>query len=292
MSGFTPALRKWAESILGPVQDSEDASWDHGNSNVTRLGLASGDGAYLKCYRSPGKFRQEHSAYRDWCPQLPSCAPLLGATETPARALVIGAMPGRPLLGQSGDGPGTLPVTDQRWAYRQAGRFLRDLHRLSAVDSDPLPIPEAWRLRAQTWARRAGSTLSGGELEAVLEIADSPWPEGVPLPRRVPCHRDFTERNWLVEGDQFTVIDFEHARMDWALVDVERALSAIPAGGAGLAEAFLEGYGCDEGVAPFQLLRRVTVVAALSQVVWAVEHSDEAFERAGRERLRRCLHGL
>lgn len=269
-----------------------DVSWDHGNSDVTRLALASGKSAYLKRFRSPRKFEQERSAYRDWCPRLPHCARLLGATTEPARALLVNAMPGRPLLGRSGPGDsssGALPHEDQRAAYAKAGAFLATLHGLDADDTDPVAVPDAWRLRTQTWAKRAGPVLDAESLTAVMEIAAAPWPSAAPVPKRVPCHRDFTERNWLVDGPHFTVIDFEHARLDWSLVDVERTLSSIPKGVDGLAESFLKGYGWSNRPEDMALLRRVSAVAALCQVVWAVEHRDAAFEHAGRERLTHCL---
>ncbi len=286
---LTPGLLEWAQSLAGPVVRCHDVSWSHGNSDVTRLDLASGEAAYVKRYRARGKFEQERRAYVEWCPRLSHCAPFLGAIEAPAMAIAVGAVPGSPLLGRSGRGPRSLPVEDQRHAYRRAGLFLANLHGLDAEDDDPAPIPEAWRLRARTWAARAGAILPPEDVQGVRGLVEAPWPEGTPVPKRVPCHRDFTERNWLVEGDDFTVIDFEHARMDWSLVDVERALSAIPKGGDGLGQAFLEGYGWGDSLQDGNLLRRVTAVAAFSQVVWAVEQGDGAFERAGRDRLRRCL---
>ena len=91
-------------------------------------------------------------------------------------------------------------------------------------------------MRARTWAQRARGRIENSLVENVLKIAAAPWPAGAPIPTRVPCHRDFTERNWLVQNGRFTVIDFEHARLDWALVDVERTLSSIPRASNGLGD--------------------------------------------------------
>lgn len=271
----------WLDSLGLTIVSASDASWDHGESTVVRLEVESDRVVYLKTDMSRRKFDQEQRAYADWCVELPNVPTLHSSTVDPGPALLIEGAPGAPLLTL------TLERSEERSAYEKAGRFLAAMHGLPLEDRDALPIPEAWLRRATTWAARAKRHLDTSTIQRVVDLAAAPWPGAVPS--RVPCHRDFTARNWLVSGDHFTVIDFEHSRSDWQLVDHERVLASIPEGRDDLAEAFRSGYGRDLNDAEHEQMRRVTAVAAMAQVAWAVEHRDTDFEERGRAVLNRVF---
>ena len=267
----------WIASLVGAPVRVEDSSWVHGPATVVRLHLTGGKTAYLKCDSSRRKFLQERTAYDLWCVHLEDTPALLGATEDPRPALLIEGAPGAPLLKQQ------LDEAVERRTYENAGRFLAALHGLPCGDSDPLPIPKAWETRARTWAERAAAHIGPDALKKVVDLASAPWVGDVPC--RVPCHRDFTGRNWLVADGAFTVIDFEHARPDWHLVDHERVRSSIPSGRDDLLEAFYRGFGRRLTEDEERLLVRVQAVSAMSRISWAAEHGDQLFERAGRRSL-------
>ncbi|QDV09363.1 hypothetical protein Poly30_49210 [Planctomycetes bacterium Poly30] len=268
-----PQLVAFVEETAGPVSRWRDASWDHAESEVWEASLQSGGRVFLKCHRQPGKFAQEREALERWAPAVGECPALLAARGQEPRALLLEAVPGEPLLSAG------LTAEEECAHHERAGRWLRRLHALPFEDSDPLAIPEALTKRSETWSSRASGRVEPGLIAEIHARVSAPWPAGAQVPRRVPCHRDFTARNWIASGDSFHVIDFEHARADWALVDVERARSSIPAGREALWSAFLKGYGHAVNHA---LLDRLELHAALARVVWAVEHEDAEFERSGR----------
>ena len=87
----------------------------------------------------------------------------------------------------------------------------------------------------------------------------------------------------MTDGLKFQVIDFEHSRPDFWLFDVEKLVTEV--GGTGLEAAFWQGYGALLTDAETRVLERYSALNALSTVVWAREHGDEAFEADGRRRL-------
>ena len=104
--------------------------------------------------------------------------------------------------------------------------------------------------------------------------------------RRVPCHRDFGPHNWLVECATLSVIDWEHARPDAAVTDLERATELM---GPDPRRAFFEGYGADLTLLESPLFRAQVAMAALARIAWAVPKANRAFEESGRARLAAAL---
>ncbi len=279
-----PELVAFAEHECGPVAAWRDASWEHAESEVWEAQTGEGRRIFLKHHRRAGKFRQELHAYREWTPGVGECPELLAAHREEPRALLLSAIEGGPLLQQSPDG------ADEQGLYRRAGDWLRRFHGLGWSDDDALQIPAALTKRSSAWSERSRGVLADALIDEVHAQVSAPWPSHVAVPRRVPCHRDYTARNWLVNGaESFAVIDFEHARPDWSMVDLERVRSSIPSERDELWSAFLVGYGLSLDLDHQRLLRRLQLHAALSRVVWAVEHADVEFERLGREQLSSLL---
>ena len=272
------ALRRFAELHVGPFGQTEFRGWPHAESSVWALG--DPPEAFLKVFRQPRKFVQERRAYLEWLPTLDGTPTLMGESEA-LSALLVSAVPGRNIDDLS------LTPADLLEAYRQAGVFLHSLHTLSFTDDDPLPLNEAFAARAKTWLARA---------DGLVDAETVAWVEGRAAeaadllrdmtPARVPCHRDYTARNWLVDradGVKLLVIDFEHSRPDFWLFDSEKLVSEV--GGTGLEAAFWRGYGGVPTDAERRVLRLYSILNALSTVVWARAHGDGAFEADGRRRL-------
>ena len=93
----------------------------------------------------------------------------------------------------------------------------------------------------------------------------------------------------MTDGVKLSVIDFEHSRPDFWPFDVEKLLTEV--GGTGLEAAFWQGYGTSLTDAETRVLERYSALNALSTVVWAREHGDEAFEADGRRRLAELHNG-
>ena len=278
---ITPELRAFAEAQLGSLQEVRFCGWPHAESSV--WAVRGAERAFLKVFRQPRKFVQERRAYREWLPGLGlQRTPCLLAESSELRALLISVCLGtllehRPLNG-----------VQQFEAYRQAGAFLRALHTLPFEDDDPVPLADAYRQRAAAWTKRARGLLEPeliawvhDQAEVTVELL------GHLEARRVPCHRDYSPRNWLVDMSgqhvRLSVIDFEHARPDYWLVDVERLF----AGGwdSGLQTAFWQGYGHTLSELEKMVLGQRLALSALTTVVWAREHSDADFEMQGRRQL-------
>lgn len=293
------ALRAFVERHIGPSVEWRDASWDHAESEVWRIeasGGASSRAAYLKVHRRAGKFRAESAAYAEWTCAVGEAPRLIaeqgGERSGRPHALLLEAVPGEPLLAAAS----ALSGESLRSLYGRAGRWLGRLHALPYGDKDPLDVLGALRKRSEAWSQRARGLIDPTVIEAVHSAVAAPWPDGLPMPARVRCHRDYTARNWVTDGTAFHVIDFEHARADWALVDLERVQSSLAdERDRGEMAAFDEGYAAVRGSATLEglrsggLLRRAALHAALCKVAWAVEHADAAFEAEGRRQLERWL---
>lgn len=280
-----PALRAFAERQLGPLSGTRFCGWPHAESAV--WAVQGERRAFLKVFRQPRKFVQEQHAYRVWLPQLASAevrTPLfLGESET-LRALLVSALPGT-LLERA-----PLTPSQSLEAYRQAGAFLRALHALPFRDDDPFSLAEATRHRAWAWLRRAEGAVKQDLIAWVgkqaAEVAETLTKHGTV---RVPCHRDYTPRNWLVEISgkriRLSVIDFEHSRPDFWLFDTERLAAS---GWSEASErAFWAGYGRTLTPDEQSLLEKHSALTALSTVVWAREHHDTNFEAQGWAQLTR-----
>ena len=278
---LTSELRAFTEAQLGPLQAVRFCGWPHAESSV--WAATGAEQAFLKVFRQPRKFVQERWAYRTWLPQLGfQGTPRLLAESSELRALLVSVCPGT-LLEHAHPNEVQRPEV-----YRQAGAWLRALHALPFTDDAPVPLAEAYAQRGSAWLGRAAGLLEptiiswvGTQVEnAVKSLAQL---EAV----RVPCHRDYAPRNWLVDlsggNVQLSVIDFEHARPDHWLVDVER----LYAGGwdSSLEDAFWQGYGRVLSELERKVLGQRLALSALSTVVWAREHGDADFERQGREQL-------
>lgn len=270
----TPTAREACQTPLAP-------------NRVWRLRFGTRPSLFVKVFSSRAKCRQERDALKRWAPALRRedlSTPEIVAAEPEERALLLSGLPGVSASAAAGSEHDAA-----RWHHRMAAAC-RTLHELplKETDLDPLPLARAIPERLASWLRRAGDRLSTAERETARRlVGDGSLFEG---DSRVPCHRDFQPRNWLIDrrhegSETYGLIDFEHARPDHPLVDFVRvAERATP----GIFEAFLDGYGIDRASIDGKL-RAISAIHAIGSVVWGDEHGDAEFSAEGHRLLER-LH--
>ena len=235
--------------------------------------------AFRRIFRNPRKFAQERHAYAHWTPRLGPWAPRLVRVEHHPPALVLTELAGQPLETMR------LPATQTCEVHRCAGSILARLHAIPEPDEDPLSIENALILRARNLIKRAATTevrqAARKAAEQLTHALMHCQPRG-----RVPCHRDFEPRNWLVELGpplRVFVIDFEHARMDLALADLTRLRCLVWPERPDLEEAFFQGYGTRLDSTERTLLEALSRLDAVGTWIWGIRHHDRSFiERAHR----------
>jgi aminoglycoside phosphotransferase len=273
------ALETFVRTHLGPSEVLADHSWPHGESRVWEL-RAGRVRVILKEQRRQSVFDRERHALEHWAPALGERSVQLVASDVERRLLLLTALPGQRAE--------TLELNErqQRDLHAQAGELLARLH---AQPGDDTPFAPGLRQRIEAWAPRAEGLLDAATLEwvrrCVEEAAREPWPA------QVPCHWDYTARNWLADltSGHLTayVIDYGGARLNPWLRDLTRMYFETWERWPDLRAAFLHGYGRPLDAQEEQLLRVAGALEALTTVVWAREHGDPAFEAWGRELLGR-----
>jgi Ser/Thr protein kinase RdoA (MazF antagonist) len=256
-------------------------------SSVLRLRDASGVEWFLKSHRDRERYDAELMAYRTWVPALTGNAPQLRAFNTPLQAIILSAMPGEKAswpadhCGQQG----TDSATEQA-VHRQAGRTLRLLH--DAQPAVPWPDFPAAKMEYFNGLRPAAAgLLTRDELDAArAEVAAL---ASVRAPAQVPCHHDYTPRNWLIHGGALSVIDFEWSGPDAWLADLARLHLGIWPTRPDLREAFLQGYGRQLDAADHRALHGCAVLTGVWLVTKAHETGQPSFEEGSRKALLRLI---
>lgn len=292
VSSRPEALLQSAQGLLGGDAQIRELSWPHGESEVWLL-TGVPRGAVLKVHTRTRKFSQELAAYRDWLPQLATAEGAVGAdgAEVPGllrvwggeRALLLSLLPGEPMSRHGVSRQQALQT------HQRAGAFLRQLHEVPHQSQDPLSLADAFAKRLEAWSGRARHLVSPGVVPEVERRVTAVLPD-LHSYRRVPCHRDFTPRNWLVDRGKpgyLGVIDFEHARPDLWLVDLVRLWSGEWHGRPDLRDAFLQGYGVTLDAGQVAVLNGLSALEGLATIAWAREHGDLEFEARGRAVLSR-----
>lgn len=244
-------------------------------SGVLRSGV-------IKAYRSERTYRQERHAYHAWLGDLKHVPAPIAFRDLEPFALLLEYIPGRPL------GEVTASVAAERDAHRRAGAWLRGLHGVPFVDSDPMPVAAAYRARLAGWLERSRSLRRAdtGDTEPVVTTELAHWltdrlDRATPRltgSRRVPCHRDWEPRNWLVDDDHEWVaaIDFEHARPDHPLADLSRLAAYVWPVRPDLRDAFETGYAAPWGEPEELAIDMFAGLEAAQRWVWGHAHDDPA----------------
>jgi hypothetical protein len=287
MSVHTAELR-YAEQILGPCEVEQDLSWEHGLSVVLRLRDAAGAAWIVKRHGDRGRHAAEVFAYRHWVPALGSNAPRLIAVSDPMATVILSAVPGEPAPWPAADA-GVLSEAARRAEvaqHRRAGVLLRLFHQArppvqwgnfgaaKVAEFDVLaPLASALLGKREL-------ALARTEVEALIDL---------PCPGLVPCHRDYTPRNWVVSGTAQYVLDYELARLDVWLADLSRLHLGIWATRPDLQGAFLTGYGRQLSSTDRLILHGCAILTATWLLVKAREIRQRSLEDATRAALLRLL---
>ncbi|MEU1302614.1 hypothetical protein [Streptomyces shenzhenensis] len=95
---------EFAERAVGRIISWTDTSWARKNSRVWRADGAQGGTWYVKVHQNQRFHDREVRGLRTWAPVLGAAAPRLVAADESLRAVVITAVPGRPLHGAQAAG--------------------------------------------------------------------------------------------------------------------------------------------------------------------------------------------
>ena len=270
---------QWLEDKGIHAVDCADKSWPNSESKVIKLTESAGRSLYLKQFSSSAKFSNEIRAYRDWLPQLTFPVPTLVAHDVSLRTLVVTD------AGQSFDDFKPLPPASQHELMKQAGDFLRQLHHVEFVDDDSMLIGEAFMLRAERCRetlRECPTSHSMFSLQDV-DVMVAELEEVVAdlnQFQRVPCHKDFWQRNWVVPAKSsrdeaaMSVIDFEHAQPDLFLIDFMKIWSDLWLDDRPLEEIFWDSYGWIPDDRTGELMRRCGQLHAFQTIAWAQQNDD------------------
>lgn len=291
-------LRTWCEDHIGAFEFLSDHSREHPGlrAGALRLRARTGD-FYLKIHRERAGWEQEAHGYERWAGAFGSCAPrLAGVRGEPPLAVLVSALPGRPLE------EAALSAEQEIAVWRAAGRALAGLHALPPGASfgpcrrDGSPIgmavtdaPLYMRAELEGWLARGlrGGWLDNAEqdfLRGALDLAAAF--AGV---RPTACHRDYCPANWLVNAaSEFCgVIDFEFAYWDAPSADFTRDATWRWMERPELQRAFFEGYGRSLSAAEERQLFYSRVVYAAGALAWGMENEYFGFAREGRAALAR-----
>jgi Ser/Thr protein kinase RdoA (MazF antagonist) len=139
----------------------------------------------------------------------------------------------------------------------------------------------------ELWAGRAAGLLDRRELDFARAKVRALAGLGQQL--AVPCHLDYSLRNWLIADGRLSVIDFEWARHDVWVNDLIRLYLGAWPGRPGLRDAFLAGYRHEIGPADREILLGCAALHCVWLTVRAREYSDTAFSETSRQSLRRLI---
>ncbi|MFE5162674.1 phosphotransferase enzyme family protein [Streptomyces sp. NPDC056697] len=270
-------VRQLAEQAVGPIATWTDTSWDRDSSRVWRADGAQTGVWYVKIHQNTRFHHREVDAYRGWVPSLGTATPTLVTADSALRAVVITAVPGRPLHGIA------HPPEQQQPLFHQIGALAAAIHRSAA----PLPADEGVPALAKVerHLEAARPYLHPGDEEFIRQIVARA--EDVPPLDRVPTHGDFHLRNLLLDDNgSLAVVDFERSEPGPAIRDLVRLADAW-ATQPRLHDAFMSGYG--RALTPDEEERFVidSTLDALSGIQYGATHGDPETQQRGHRTLAR-----
>ncbi|MBT2492970.1 phosphotransferase [Streptomyces sp. ISL-96] len=212
--------------------------------------------------------REVHAYQHGWTAALGrDRAPVLRAVDDEARAIVITAVPGRPVRHLR------LDRKEEQEAYRQAGQLLARLHAAETGQPDPASHTGSWGESVEKMLADAARYLAADDV-AMLRSITTDTPAELP---RVVSHGDFMPRNWLWDQAQqrLRIIDFERTCIEPAVWrDLPRLRYRILRGRPDLEAAFEAGYGRTLTAGERQACSAYAALDALSALRWGIEHHD------------------
>lgn len=273
-----PGVREFTERAVGRITGWEDVSWAWAGSQVWRAHGAFGGTWYVKVHQN-GKFHSRQvRAYRTWVPTLGAATPRLVAAEDDLLAVVVTAVPGRPLYGA-----GHTPEQERR-IFHQIGALARRIHQ----SAPPRPAPAGSGPtvdKAERHLAAARPHLAAGDEEFVRSVVQRA--EQSPPLEWVETHGDFQLRNLLrADDDALAVIDFERSEPGPAVRDLVR-LSDAWAGRPDLYKALMAGYGRPLTEVEEERLFVDAALDAVSGIQFGAAHGDPELVERGKRTLKR-----
>lgn len=281
------ALVEFAERAVGRIREWTDTSWAREDSRVWRVRNAQGGTWYVKVHQSLRFHKREVRGLRTWAPVLGAAAPRLLAADEALCAVIITAVPGRPLHGQ------VLGPEQERACFHQIGALARRIHQ--SFPARPAPDGSGPAVhKAERHLAAAHQQLAAGDAEFVRALVQQaerldpmPW---------VETHGDFQLRNILFSGQPtggrvgagslVSVIDLERSEPGPAVRDLVR-LSDARRGRPDLFEAFMAGYGRPLTGAEETRLVIDSALDAVSGIAFGTAHSDPELVERGHRTLAR-----
>jgi hypothetical protein len=244
----------------------------------------SGPAVYVKVHAEPYLFQRHTQAYERWVPHLPCRTPELLFADESLLLFVFAELPGAPLENVA------LPLELELQAYETGGRVASAFHELPASpDEQPDDPGEGAVQRMRDLIERADGLLSDDMLKWVDSVGTDH--SAFANERLVPCHRDFSPRNWLVAENngslEWSLIDFERARHDFIYLDFQRMWPDHWLGRPDRRAAFFRGYGRELTRDEEYRLKLTVLRTCVGTVSWARANGDPAFEAWGRQTIER-----
>ncbi|MFC4466865.1 phosphotransferase enzyme family protein [Streptomyces xiangluensis] len=287
----SPSLLGWAQKELGAPLTVSDASHPRENSRVWELVRRDGVRFYLKVSPQPLMYERETFALRSAVPSLGAgSAPQLRASSAEHLALLLTAVPGRPLKEL------TLTPAEECEAYRQGGMLLARLHAAGDLSGPRRREAEGGLQAAADSAdkhlRKAGDRLTPADHKLVRDLADQ-LRLVPPLPLAF-IHGDGWARNlmWSRKLAQAGWVDFERARFAPAVQEFVLMSCGVWADRPDLRAACLRGYGRGLSREELHALKGLAALDAVTCLVWGPAHNDPEVTARGRRTLDRLMAGV
>ncbi|WP_327411291.1 aminoglycoside phosphotransferase family protein (plasmid) [Streptomyces sp. NBC_01281] len=286
-----PPLLTWASRALGARPAVKDVSHPRENSRVWQLDLPGALRFYLKISPKAVMYERETLALRSAAPALGAGgAPQLRASSAEHLALLLTAVPGRPLKQLE-----LSPVKEVR-AHRHGGALLARLHAAGDL-SGPRRAEAEQALQAaadgaEGHLSAAGDRLTAPEQKLVRQMAEE-LRTLPPLPLAY-IHGDAWDRNlmWSTSRQQAGWIDFERSRAATAVQDFVLMACSTWTDRPDLRAACLQGYGRNLTVEEQHALRCLAAIDAVSCLVWGPKIEDPHVTARGRRTLDRLMAGV
>ncbi|GEM_PF-1167830 len=278
----------YAQRQIGSAVQIENRSRDFGRPSIVwRLRSSDGSLAWLKHHESATLYERELIGLEQFVPALGVQtwwqSPRVISRDDDLAVILMTEVEGE-LLDET-------PVSSDECTlmFKMAGRFIRKLHDVGIPDPDGIDPAEYLRDRLDYYLSAGEEAIDEQTATWVRELIHEA--SSLPGLQRVPCHMDFSPRNWLIqrneEGTGFGVIDWERTRWDLWLQDVQRMEYDHFHREPHLRDAYFEGYGRepteDEGL----LLNTLSLVTAIGSIPWAISHNDEYFAELSRTQIER-----
>jgi hypothetical protein len=279
---------EFARAKLGSGVQFDNHSREFGRPSIVwRLTGSDGTHAWLKHHEGRYLYERELLGLEVFVPALGTQtwwhSPTLIARDDELRVMLMSEVEGELL--------DSTPVSSDECTrmFKMAGRFIRKLHDADLPDLEGIDAGEYLRDRMEYYLGEGENAVDGETVAWAHDLIDEA--SSITGVQRVPCHMDFSPRNWLIqrfeEGTGFGVIDWERGRWDLWLQDVQRMEYDHFHREPHLRDAYFEGYGREPSEDEQLQLNTISLVTAIASSPWAIDHNDAHFVELSRTQIER-----